>query len=118
MHVQVAVDVVERQAGGAEGFELRVHFRAQLFAQVALDEIAKTDANRAVAELAARVDEAGDFFRRQRGMPHQQSQMQANPEIWILFRERDGFGAGRFVHHQAGGGEDAFAMRADDGFVD
>ena len=93
-------------------------FGAQLFAQVALEKITQADADRIVAEFAARVDEAGNFFRRQRGMSHQQSEMQADAELGIFLRQRHGFVAAGFVHHQAGGGQNAFAMRADDGFVD
>ena len=33
MQMQMAVDVVERQAGGVEFFKLRVNFGAELFAQ-------------------------------------------------------------------------------------
>ena len=39
MQMQMAVDVVERQAGGAEFFKLRVNFGAQLFAQAAFEKI-------------------------------------------------------------------------------
>ena len=51
MQVQMAVDVVERQAGGAEPVKLRVNFLAQLFAQVALKEIAEPGARRVVGEF-------------------------------------------------------------------
>ena len=118
MQMQMAVDVVERQAGGAESFKLRVDFRAQLFAQAAIEKITETDADGVVGKFAARVDQAGNFFRRQRGMSAQQSQMQADAEFWIFLCQLDRFVEARFVHHQAGGGQNAFAMRADDGFVD
>ena len=51
-------------------------------------------------------------------MPHQQSQMQADAQPGIFLRQRHGFGEAGFVHHQAGAGQNAFAMRADDGLVD
>ena len=51
-------------------------------------------------------------------MPHQQRQMQPHAESRILLRQRHRFGAGRLVHHQAGGGENALAMGANDGLVD
>ncbi len=41
MQVQMAVDVVEGQAGGAEPVKLRVNFRPQLFAQAAMEKITK-----------------------------------------------------------------------------
>ena len=65
MQMQMAVDMVERQAGGVEFFKLRVDFGAKLFAQAALEKIAHADADGRIAEFAACVDEAGNFFRRQ-----------------------------------------------------
>ena len=44
--------------------------------------------------------------------------MQAHTEPRILPRLLDGFVRSLAVDHQAGGGEDTFAMRADDGVVD
>src|ERR1700749_618847 len=44
--------------------------------------------------------------------------MQTDAEFWILFREFDGFGTRSFIHHQAGAGQNAFAMRANNGFID
>src|SRR5438034_201803 len=40
VEVQVAVDVIEGEAGGAKFLELGLDFAAQLFAQVALEKIA------------------------------------------------------------------------------
>ena len=48
MQVQVAVDVVEGQAGGAELLKLRVNFPPQRLAQTALEEIAEPGARRVV----------------------------------------------------------------------
>ena len=44
--------------------------------------------------------------------------MQADAEFGIFLRERNRFIEARLVHHQARGGQNAFAMRADDGLVD
>ena len=118
MQVQMAVDVIERQAGGSEAGELLVNFRAQLFAQSTLEKITKANARRIFAELTARIDEAGDFFRRQRGTSAEQCEMQADAELRVFFRQRDGFGAIGFIDHQACTGQNAFAVRTDDGFVD
>ena len=46
MQMQMAVDVVERQAGGVEFFKLGVDFGAQLFAQAALEKIAQAGRDR------------------------------------------------------------------------
>jgi len=51
-------------------------------------------------------------------MSHQQGQVQADTELGILPGQLHGFVAGRFIDHQTCGGQNAFAMRADDGFVD
>ena len=61
MQMQVAVDMVERQAGGAELLKLRLDFGAKLVTQAALDKIAKTGGNGLVAELALRIDKTGPF---------------------------------------------------------
>ena len=51
MQMQVAVDMVERQAGGAEFFKLRVNFGAQLFAQAALEKIAEAGGDGIVRKI-------------------------------------------------------------------
>ena len=86
MQVQMAVDMVKRQAGGAEFCKLRVNFRAQLFAQAALKKITKTGGDGIVAEPAARIGQTGDFSRRQGGFTAKQRQVQANAQPWVLPR--------------------------------
>ncbi len=44
--------------------------------------------------------------------------MQPHAQCRVLAGEGHGFLAGGFVHHQAGGGQNPFAMGADDGLVD
>ena len=65
VEVQMAVDMIQRQARGAETRELFVDFRAKLVAQVASKEIMETDFGWVIAEFALCIDEAGNFFRRQ-----------------------------------------------------
>src|SRR5260221_5577115 len=117
VQVQMAVDVVERQAGGVEPRELRVDLGAKLFTQAALEEIIHADADGAVAKFALRIDEPGDLFRRQGGMAHQQREMQTDAKPGIFLPELHGFVAAGFVDHQARSRQNAVAMRADDGFV-
>src|ERR1035437_5313422 len=50
-------------------------------------------------------------------MSHQQSEVQADAEFGIVLRQLHGFIETKFVHHQARGGQNAFAMGADDGLV-
>ena len=118
MQVQMAVNVVERQAGGVEFFKLGMDFGAQWLAQIALEKITEAGCNRVAGKFTARVDEAGNFFRRERGMSHQQGQMQANAKPRVSLRQLHGLVKAPLVHHQTGGGEDALTMSADDGFVD
>ena len=114
----MAIDMVERQAGRAKFFKLCVDFGAELFAQSMVEKIAHADGDGAVAEFTTLVDQAGDFFRRQGGFATEERQMQTHAEPGVLPCQRDGFVASRFIHHQAGGGQDAFVMRPDDGFID
>lgn len=52
MQVQVAVDMVERQAAGMEFIELCMNFSAKLFLQVMVEEIFHSDADGAVGKFA------------------------------------------------------------------
>ena len=51
MQMQMAVDVVERQAGGAEFFKLRVDFGPELFAQAALEKITEAGGDGVVQKI-------------------------------------------------------------------
>src|ERR1035438_6209605 len=44
--------------------------------------------------------------------------MQTDAQPWIFLRQLNRLVEAEFVHHQAGAGQNAFAMRADDGFID
>ena len=61
MEMQVAVDVVKRQAGGAEFLKLRVDFGAERLAQTAPEKIFHPGADGRIAEGARGIDEAGNF---------------------------------------------------------
>src|SRR5271170_2732801 len=117
MQMQMAVDVVEWQAGGVELFKLRVDFRAKLFAEVAFEKIIQSDADRTVEKFTACIDEAGNFSWRQRGTALQQSQVQTSTEFWVLFREFYRFVEAGFIYHQTRGRQNAFTMRAYDGLI-
>ena len=119
VQVQMAVDVVQRQAGGAELLETARGSPPQLLAQAAAGRNSGTR-RRPGCRLNSplRVDQAGNLLGRQGGMAAQQGQVQAHAQPRILAGQRHRLLAGRLVHHQAGGGEDAFAMGADDRLVD
>ncbi len=51
-------------------------------------------------------------------MATEQSQMQPHAQRWVLAGKGHGFLKGGLIHHQAGGGENALAVGADDGLVD
>ncbi len=65
--MEMAVDMVEWQAGRAKSLELGVDFGTQLGAQAALEEITEPRARRVVGELAVAVHKTGDLFRGQGG---------------------------------------------------
>jgi hypothetical protein len=58
------------------------------------------------------------LFRRQRRAAQQQGQVQPDAQPGILPRQTDGLGLGGLIDHQAGGGQDALAVRPDDRLVD
>jgi len=68
VQVEVAVDVVQGQAGGAELPELRAHLRPQLFAQVPLEKPPPPRAGGVGAELPPGIDQPGNSLPRQRRM--------------------------------------------------
>ena len=51
-------------------------------------------------------------------MPAQQREMQADTEARIVPRNGDSFVQPGLIHHQAGSGQNALAMSADDSMVD
>jgi hypothetical protein len=116
--MEVAVDVVHQEAGGTEFLELGVDFGAQLFTQVPVEEIVEANARRIFRELLTCVHESGNFFEREGGMAAEEGEVEADAKGGRLASEGHRFVKGGFVYHEAGGGEDAFAMSADDGFID
>ena len=119
VQMEVAVDVIHRQAGGAKFFKLRFDLTAQLRFGMRAKEIAEADSSGVVVgKFALRVGKIGNGFGRQSGSSTDKREVQADTQSRIFFGQGDSFGAIRFVDHQAGGGQDAFAMRADHGLID
>ena len=116
--MEVAVDVIERQARGAEFLKLGVDFGAKLLAQAAVEEVAEANASRVVAELSGGSNEAGNSLEWQSGVAAEKGQMETDTEPWTFSGQRHRIIKGRFVDHKAGSGEDAFAVGADDGLID
>ena len=83
-----------------------------------MGEVAKADGRGVVAEFAVLIYQARNMCAREGRMPAEQRQVQANAELRMFPRQRDGLLIGLLVHHQAGAGENAFAMGAEDGLVD
>jgi len=99
-------------------FDLRADFIAQLRADRAIEKIAQASPDWTFEKIAGCVNEAGQLIWCQRAPSATGHEMEADIEVGIFVRE-----GGRFVarcggDHQAGRGEDAFAMRADDASVD
>jgi hypothetical protein len=117
VQVQVAVDVVEFESRSPESLKLGMHFATQLLAQTALKEISKTSAGGIVRKLPVGIDQARYFGCWQGGMTAEEGQVQPDAEAGVLPCQVDSLGTGGFVYHEAGGGQDAFSMSADDGPV-
>ena len=91
VHVVVRIDVVEREAGGAERLELRPDLGRELPPNVRQQE--KAQARRCRAASAAcpgRVGESRDPRRRQRGAPTHDDEMEPDPQPRQQPRPRDG----------------------------
>src|ERR1051326_2296458 len=65
VEMEMAIDVVKRQAGCAKLFKLSVDFGAQLFAQFTVEKITPAATNRVVVKTALGADQTRNLFRRQ-----------------------------------------------------
>src|ERR1041385_5609172 len=111
------INVIQLQTGLLEFAKLLVNFGAQLFAQRALKEITEPCARWIVCELLFSVNQKRNIFRRQSRATTEKGQVQTDSQTGILARQQYRLGAGGFVHHQAGGGQDALTMGPDDCLV-
>ena len=118
MHVLVRIRVAERQAGGGEGGELRADLRGELAADARAGGVVDAEAELVGGEPAVRVHQIGNLGRRQHGGAFDHHQMQPDAQVRQGARAPHGIGGGRAGHHQAGGVQDAGAVRTLDGFVD
>ncbi len=103
VHVLMGVDVVERQAGCAEGFELRPDLGRELTANPRKHEKSDTGAGHISVELAVVADELLDLDLRQNGMPVDQVQVQADAEFGQSTGAGHRIGSRRAADHQARG---------------
>ena len=71
--------MVHPQAGGVKLANLRGNLSIQLVAQGGQEEILETQSDRAVAEGAVPIHQAGNFLAGQGGMPLDQGQVQPQP---------------------------------------
>src|SRR6266571_3345010 len=118
VEMEMSVHVIERKRGRGKLLELGRHLCFQLRRQSPMRVIAEPRCHGAVAELVFTVDQAGNFFRGQCRTAANERQMEAHAQPRGFPRQGDGFIAGRLIHHQAGGGENAFAMGANDRGID
>ncbi len=118
LHVLVRVDVVERQAGGAERRELCPDFRGKLVPNTRREEIPECRVQLIVVEMPVRAHQAAQLRGRQRRASIDQHQMQPDAQPPQAARPLDGIGRRRRRHHQAGAGKDAVAVGPFDRFVD
>src|SRR5213082_357050 len=120
MHVKVKVpvDMVELESGRVEFFKLSLDFPLHLRAQAFAKKVTNAGRNRAVAEISFVIDQAGNFTGFEGRGSTNQADVQADSEPRILPREFNCLVRRPAVYHQAGRGENAFAMGAEDGLVD
>ena len=118
MHVLVGVDVIERQTGCAEYFELRPDLANELTTDAWEDGISKAGAGHVAIELAIIADELRDLHRGQHWMSLGQVQVQADTELGQSVGAGYRIGRSRASDHQARGRQDAIAVCLFDGLVD
>ena len=89
-----------------------------MWAQACLKKIADACGDGIVAEIALGIDQPRNLRLIERRAPANQTQVQTHAQPRILSRQFSRFTRRRAVHHQAGGGEDAVPVGADDRFID
>jgi hypothetical protein len=118
MHVLVRVDVVEGEAGGAEGLELGADLLGELAPNSGREEIPKTGTERIIPKTAVASHQAAQPIGRRNRAAADQYEMQPDPKPWQPARSLNRIGDGWRPDHQARGRQDAVAMRLFDGLVD
>jgi len=118
MKIEMPIEVIEISDQLQVQFDLRATLGLQLFRNAGGEKIFHPAQHRVVAEAAKRVDHWRDLGGGQHATPHTHDEMQTDIEGGIFFRERRGLVASRLSYHQAGAGQDPFAMRANDAGVD
>src|SRR6185369_6993924 len=118
MEMLVRVDVIEREAGCAVGFELGFDLGAELPPYLSPQRDVETEPRHVGAEISFRIDQTRHAVGRQHGRAFDQHDMQADAQPRQLPRARDRVLGGGTCHHEACGGEDAVLMRDLDGLVD
>src|SRR5437867_1835117 len=99
LHVQMQMPVymIEREARGVEGAELRGDFAVELVAQAPLEKVAAAEANGVAAKLAAGIHEIGNLRTGKGGRPENEREMQTNGQPRILARQAHRFGRGGLI---------------------
>jgi len=81
VQMQMAVDVVEGRPVARNFSNCALNFGPELLLEAALEKITKNRWHGIFRKFTARVDEAGNFFRWQRGVSAQQREMQADAKF-------------------------------------
>ena len=110
MKMLVGVDMIERQAGGGEGGELRFDLRFQLAAHLGQKEHRRARPRHVGAEIA-RLHPPGRALRLRgrTGLPSTSTRCRPTRRRRHRLGAAHRIGGGRARHHQAGGGENAVA---------
>ena len=118
MEVMVRIDMVERQTGRLEGFELCLDFRGELPARAGSDEDVDARPHQIASQSPMAVDEIRDAFGRQHRPSVDEHQVQPNTKRRQTTRACQRVVDSSASHHQACRREDARCVRELDAFVD
>src|SRR6185312_849845 len=110
MEVVMRVDMVERQAGAAEGVELRANLGGGLAPRLTIAEDADAGCHGILGELAAAIDESRDLAGRKDGGAVDQHEMEADAEPRQTLGARHRIRRRGARHHEARRSEDAAGM--------
>ena len=118
VHIEMPVDVVQRQSCRVKSFKLRADLLAQLGAAFRRKKILKSRRDRILRELSLWISQVWKSLRWEGGPAANQRQVETDAEAGLLPRHLDGLPGRRFIDHQARGGENSVLVGANDRFVD
>jgi hypothetical protein len=117
VHMEMAIDVGERQTSSGKTLELRLQLGSKLVLRDLAGEVAQANTRWPVDQKPPTVHEVRYPSRREHRSATRDDHMESHRQIWHRFREAYSLRGSRAPHHQAGARQHTCAMRLFHGSV-